>query len=590
MRLALESSRRLTGPNLIASGPGAVLDVRIDATDSARLAAAWERRAREILEGVGWARERTCARFHRDGVSLALSAPVDALYAATEVNEWALDAATADLEGRTNEEASEAAARLAARIEAESNPALLRLRDAAAERGVMFLSDDDRASVGMGSGSLTWSVDEPPAPGDVDWAEIHDVPLVMVTGTNGKTTTVRLLAAMIGASGRTAGFSSTDGVFVGDQPAESGDYSGPGGARAVLRDTRVEAAVLETARGGMLRRGLGAPRADGVAVTNVGADHLGEYGLHDIEDVAAAKLVVARAVEAGGRLVLNADDPVLARRWPHGAATLVWTSRHPDVPPAARRTRHSGGFLASHLEAGGEAVVVEDGAFVRRCGPDRRRLLAVEEAPVTLAGAAAYNVENVLIALALAPALGVSDGAAADALVAFRPTADHLPGRTNLFRFGDAAVLVDFAHNPHGMDALAETVLRLPARRRLVVIGQAGDRDDASIRALVRSALHMRPDRVVVKELTRYLRGREPGEVPGLIQDELLAVAPDVEVVVAADELVAARSALEWCAEGDLLVLPVHARRDEVIGWLTALERSGWRPGTPLPGPPPAQV
>ena len=587
MQLTLEDSRRLTGPNLISPVPGAVLDVRLDAADATRLVAAWERRAREILDAVGWKDERTRTRVHRDGVSLVISAPVDALYSATELNEWALEAATADLTGRapeqpTGETSAQAAERLAARIDAESNPALLRLRDAAAAHGVTFLSDDDRASVGMGTGSRTWPVGDLPGPDEVEWVGIHDVPLVMVTGTNGKTTTVRLLAAMVEAAGRVAGFSSTDGVFVADELVGTGDYSGPGGARAVLRDRRIEAAILETARGGMLRRGLGAPRADGVVVTNVGADHLGEYGLHDIEEVADAKLVVARAVERGGRFVLNADDPELARRGAPPLATMVWISRHSlDEGRAAPVAP-----VADHVAAGGEAVVIEDGAFVRRRGTARERLVSVEQAPVTLGGAAAYNVENALAALALAAALGVPDRAAVEALRAFRPTADQLPGRTNLFRFGRATAIVDFAHNPHGMEALAATVRRLPARRRLVMIGQAGDRDDVAIRALARSALGMRPDRVVVKELTRYLRGREPGEVSKLIRDELRVVAPEVEVVMAGDEIDAARSALEWCADGDLLVLPVHALRDEVVGWLTALERSGWRPGTPLPDPP----
>jgi len=570
MRLVLEDSRRLTGPNLVSTDPGAILEVRLE-EGAAALVAAWERRAREILDAVGWGGERIRVRRHRAGLGLVISAPVDALYSATEVNEWALEAATADLEGRAAAEPpAEAAARLGERIAGESNPPLLRLRAAAAEHGVMFLSDDDRASVGMGTGSRTWPVDDLPEPEAVDWGGIHDVRVALVTGTNGKTTTVRLLAAMVEATGRTAGFSSTDGVFVGGKPVETGDYSGPGGARTVVRDSRVEAAILETARGGMLRRGLGVPRADGVVVTNVAADHLGEYGLHDVEEVAEAKLVVARAVESGGRLVLNADDPVLVRRRAPGAATLVWISQNPANP----------------LAAGDEAVLVEDGMFVRRRGDARQRLVAVDDVPVTLAGVAGYNVENVLAALALAPALGVPDGAAVQALRTFQPSAEHLPGRTNLFRFGGVTAIVDFAHNPHGMEALAATVRRLPAHRRLVVIGQAGDRDDASIRALARSVLEMQPDRVVVKELTRYLRGREPGEVLGLIHDELRAAAPDLDVVVAGDDLDAVRAAVGWCAEGDLLVLPVHARRDEVLGWLAMLERTGWRPGKPIPPPP----
>jgi len=570
---SLEDSRRLTGPNLVSPGPGAILDVHVEAADLDALIETWERRAGSVLEAVGWPDERTFARPHRRGVSLAISAPVDALYAATEVNEWAFAAATTDLAGAgPDEDLATAAERLSGVIAAEANPALLALRDAAADRGVTFLSDDDAASVGLGAGSMTWPVADLPAAGAVPWDRVQDVPLVMVTGTNGKTTTVRLLAAMVRVTGRTPGFSSTDGVFLGDQLAEGGDYSGPGGARAVLRNRRVEAAVLETARGGMLRRGLGAPRADGVAVTNVGVDHLGEYGLHDVEDIADAKLVVGRAVEAGGRMILNADDPVLASRRGSGKARLVWTSRHPAEAP-----------VAGHLEAGGEAVVVEGDVFVRYGDGRRAEIMRVADAPITLGGAALYNVENTLGALALAPALGIPDEAAAEALAAFRPTADALPGRTNLFRFGDATVLVDFVHNPHGMRAMAETVLRMPARRRLVVLGQAGDRDDDSIRALARAALRMRPHRVIVKELAKYRRGREPGAVPRLIRQELEAEDPDLDVVDAPDELAAARSALEWCEEGDLLVLPIQAQRDEVFELLRTLEAAEWRPGRPIP-------
>jgi UDP-N-acetylmuramyl tripeptide synthase len=571
----LEDSRRLTGPNLVSPGPGAVVDAGLDGEEPGRFVAAWESRARQVLEGVGWSAERTFARVHRAGVSLAISAPIDALYAATEVNEWAFAAAVADLQGRAPEhDLAEAAARLAGAIAAESNPALLALRDAAAARGVTFLSDDETASVGLGAGSVAWPVTALPAPADVDWDRVRDVPVVLVTGTNGKTTTVRLLAAMVAATGRTPGFSSTDGVYVGAELADSGDYSGPGGARTVLRDRRVEAAVLETARGGMLRRGLAVTRADGAAVTNVGVDHLGEYGLHDVEQIADAKLVVSRAVASGGRLVLNADDPVLAQRSAPEGTRLVWTSCRPDAEQ-----------VAAHLVAGGEAVVAEGSMLVRRVGGRRSPIVDATDVPITLGGAAGYNVENALVALGLAPALEIPDAVAAEALAAFRPTADALPGRTNLFRFGDVTALVDFVHNPHGMRAMAETVLGLPARRRLVVLGQAGDRDDASIRALARAACRMRPQRVVVKELSRYLRGRPAGEVPALIRAELEAADAALEVVDATDELDAVRRALEWCEPGDLLILPIQARREAVVAWLARLEADGWRPGRPVEAP-----
>lgn len=576
MPFVLTDSRRLTGPNLLSDQAGAVIDATAAPGEAATLEKAWIGRVAEMLAAVGWGEERHFTRLHATGAALAISAPIDALYAATELNEWAFSTALSDLSGERPAESAEGATdRLRAAIESESDPRLLRLRDAAQRHGVMFLSDDDVASVGMGTGSQSWPVGDLPDPADVAWRDIHDIPLAMVTGTNGKTTTVRLVAAMMAAAGWTAGFSSTDGVFVGDAILDAGDYSGPGGARTVLRDRRVEAAVLEVARGGMLRRGLGAPRADVVAVSNVGPDHLGEYGLHDIQQLADAKMVIARAVEHGGALVLNADDPVLAGRVAPGRGRLIWTSRHPIAPP-----------VGGHLEEGGSAVVVVDGTFVRRTGAKSYPLLRVDEAPITFGGLADYNVDNVLVALALAPPLGISDETCVRAVSGFRPVAADLPGRTNLFSLGGVTAIVDFAHNPHGMDALARLVRQMPARRRLVVIGQAGDRDDDSIRALTRSVVAMSPDRIIVKELIRYLRGRAPGEVQRVIRSELEAAGTKADVVEIEGELEAVRDALEWAAPGDLLIFPIQVERARVTRLLAELEAAGWSPGNLIPDDP----
>lgn len=340
----------------------------------------------------------------------------------------------------------------------------------------------------------------------------------------------------------------------------------------MLRDRRVEAAILETARGGMLRRGLGAPRADGVAVCNVGVDHMGEYGLNDIEQMADAKLVIARAVASGGMLVLNADDPVLARRGAPGEATLVWVTQHSNCTP-----------VHLHVADGGSAVIADGTSFIRITAGQASDLLPIVDVPVTLGGAARYNVDNVLSALALAPALGVSDEDACSALRAFSPSPEMLPGRTNVFRLGDVTAVVDYAHNPHGFAALTDMVLRLPASRRLVVIGQAGDRHDEAIRELTRSILAMDPDRIIIKELTKYLRGREPGEVPAIIRDELERLKTRAEIVNIDGELEAVRGALAWCEGGELLVLPIQVERAEVIELLTSLEAQGWTAGDELP-------
>lgn len=556
--MTFDDSRRLTGPNRHTSGPAVVLEAAFDEADRERIVAAWERHARRLLDALGWTSERTFVRLHTAGASLGFSAPEDALYAATEVNEAAWDAAAVETSGEARPENAETVERLQDAISAERNPALRALHAAADRHGVAFFFDDHAATVGLGAGSRTWDARYLPAPDEVDWEAVHDVPVALVTGTNGKSTTVRLVAAMAAASGRTAGLSSTDFVRVGDEIVDRGDYSGPGGARAVLRDRRVEVAVLETARGGMLRRGLALDRATAALVTNVAEDHMGEYGIHTLDDLIEAKLVVRRAVGRGGLLILNADDAGLVRHAARYPGRLAWFGLDPDAPA-----------LADYRTAGGRTYTVENGAFVAVEGDHRTEVLPAGEAPLTLGGAARHGIANALAAIGLAEALGLPMGGIRGGLRSFRSDSADNPGRGNYFDIGGARVLVDFAHNEHGITAIAETIRALPAERRLVMLGHAGDRTDAEIRALARAAWSVRPEHVIVTDLPEHLRGRTPGEVPALIEDELRRLGADPEHVThAPDPTAGARLALDWMRPGDLLLLFVLSRRSEVLAML----------------------
>jgi UDP-N-acetylmuramyl tripeptide synthase len=573
----LLDSRRLPGPNLLSPRAGAVLDIACASADADRLGAAWTERARWMLDQLGWSTHAPVVRRHPRGASFLLEAPIDALYAATEVNEWLWGATLAGPDDTSEAEAAEALARLERTIAAERNPRLLALRDAARDRAVTFLSDDDHASVGLGTGSRTWPVDDLPDPGEVPWADVHDIPVALVTGSNGKTTTIRLLAAMSRAAGPVAGITSTDGIEIAGRVVEAGDWSGPGGARRVLRDTRVEVALLETARGGILRRGLGVPRATAALITNIAADHLGEFGVDDAEGIADAKLVVARAVTTGV-LVLNADDPILAARGPRLTPPPTWFGvdpTHPLLPSANQTPVHT----------------VVDGWFTRRHRGTTTRLAATAGVPITLGGAARHNVENVLGALTVAQALGFADDAVRTGLERFGGSDDDNPGRGNVVDLGGATVVVDFAHNPHGMDALIATARTLPARRCVIVLGQAGDRDDESIRALARAAWAGAPDLVIIKDMPRYLRGREPGAIPTLIEAELSRVgAPCTAIVRTASEWDAVEHALGWARPGDLVLLTIHAERERVLGRVHQLVAAGWEPGKPLPPEAPERM
>ncbi len=553
----LEDSRRLTGHNLLTPGPGAIIDVRTGDADPLTVMERWKAHARRILDAVGWSGERTFERRFAGGASLAFTAPIDALYAATEVNEWVWDVTLAELDGSTQPDFSDAVTRLQETIVAESNPRLLALQNAAVARGVSFIWDDDHVSVGMGSGSITWETRDLGSIDDIAWSDRFDVPVALVTGSNGKTTTVRLLAAIATKAGKTPGFSSTDGVFVAGDLVDGGDYSGPGGARAVLRDHRVDIAILETARGGLLRRGLGVPRADTAIVTNIAMDHFGEYGVDSLEDIASAKLVVARALEDPSQLILNAEDATLAARFDG-------------------RTSQPGWYSVQTGPRGALRAWVERDVLCFNDGNTRHTIVPVADVPITLDGAAAHNVSNALGAICVAHGLGFSVDAIRDGLTTFEPNATDSPGRTNLFRAHGVTIIVDFAHNPEGMDALVATAKRLSSRRTLLIIGQAGDRDDESIRAFARSAGRLHADRVIVKEMPTYLRGREPGVVTDLLETEL-RTAGTRNVVQASSELEAVDMALAWARAGDLLLVLTHEDRAGVLEKVEVFARAGKR-------------
>ncbi len=571
--MIVTDSRRLTGPSLVLDRPGTVLEVHLDETARERALGLWRGAAGRLLEAVGWGGEALAVRLFRGGASLALTAPVDALYAATELNEAAWAAAAAQLDGHQAPDEAAVVARLGAAIAGERRPALVALREAAREHGVTFLSDEEQVSVGSGAGAIAWPADAVPAAEAVDWARVRDVPVALVTGSNGKTTVVRLLAAILAETGRSVGLTSTDGVSVGGVTLAEGDYSGPSGARLLLRRPEVEAAVLETARGGLLRRGLAVDRAAVAVVTNVVDDHLGEFGVQDTGALAEVKLLVTRALHAGGAVVLNADDPLLRERAASLSVPVVWFSLEPGRPELAR-----------HLAAGGRAVLSEDGVLVLADGQARTAVARLDEVPSAMGGAARHNVANALAALGAAAVLGVPSDAMARALRRFGREAGDNAGRANVIELGGVRLVIDYAHNPHGMAALADMVAAMPARRRLVLIGQAGDRSDEALRALARSVLAFRPDRVVLKELDRYLRGRQPGEIPRIMADELVRLGVPAEALSRpGTELAAVRDALAWARPGDLLLLTVHQDRPLVLALVERLRAAGWRAGEAVP-------
>ncbi len=561
-------SRRLLGPSRLMDRAGAVLEVEFGSLPPERLIEFWRESLQSLLADLCWSPATPHLLRRPGGASLAFEAPIDLLLNATEINEWAWARAVELAGGPAAEPRDTARTRISQLASAERKPRLIALQQAAHAHGVSLYGDDESVTIGMGAGSQTFALDALPEAGAVEWNAVSDVPLALVTGSNGKTTTVRLLAAMLRAKGAHPGWSSTDGVQIaGDRIAE-GDYAGPEGARLVLRDRRIDAAVLETARGGILRRGLAVTHADVAVVTNLAADHFGEYGITDLSGLAKTKLVVAKVIDSEGRLVLNADDAVLrpaAQALPRQVPMAWFGLDAAAVSDAARTSGH-------------ESATVSDGRFVLQRGGERLDLLGVDEAPVTLGGTAAHNVANALAAALAAWILGCAPDAIGSVLATFGQRNSDNPGRASLFDVNGVRVLLDYAHNPHGMQALSAIARAQPGGRRGLVVGQAGNRDEESIRGLARSAWPIGLDHVVVKEMEAYRRGRPIGEIPGILADEFRRLGlPEDAITHAESEVDAVRKALDWARPGDLLVLTVHSNRAEVLELLAA--RGAREPG-----------
>src|SRR5215212_5574842 len=299
------------------------------------------------------------------------------------------------------------------------------------------------------------------------------IPVIAVTGTNGKTTTTRLIAHLFRNTGKIVGFTTTDGVYLQNRMVRKGDMTGPFAANIVLSNPTVEVAVLETARGGILRAGLGFDEADVGIVLNVSADHLGVRGINTVEQLADVKSVVAAIVKRQGHAILNADEPlVYAMRYKTGADVALFSLVDPGTNDA----------FEDHIAKNGIGARIEDGMFVILRGRLRIPVARVREVPLMLGGAARFQRGNVLAAILAAYVQGMRYDDIRAGLQSFAPSASLTPGRLNLTRLGAVRVLVDYAHNPAAIEGLMEVVSQLPAKRRIGIVTAPGDRRDNDIR------------------------------------------------------------------------------------------------------------
>ena len=542
--MELLDSRRLTGPNLYADAVGVIAEI-VDA-DPVRAIAAWRGELARILAALGWSTAAVHARAYAGGAALFFTAPLDVLLPATEVNEWAVASAASLLAGEPPLELEPALAVLRPAIEQARRPAVVALRTAAFVRDIPMILDDEGLTLGWGHRGITYALDQLPDVVDVPWARLGAIPVALVTGTNGKTTTTRLVARMVRLAGHHVGNTSSDGVSIDEQFVVRGDWSGPDAARMVLRNPAVEVAILEVARGGILRRGLAVERCAAALITNVTNDHLGSYGVDDLATMARVKAVVGRNA---GSVVLNADDPALVALAPELPGPIVYFTRATDSV-----------VVAAHRAAGGQAWLARGGQLVHARGAIEASVIAIDDVPLTFRGRAGYNVENALAAAALATELGLPADAIVRGLREFTSSSDDNRGRGNLHDVGGVRVMIDFGHNPaavRGVLGLARALVG--AGRLFVTVGLPGDRPDAEIVAVAHELAAAHPAHAFVLELADYLRGRAPGAVPRLIRTTLAeAGMPAAAISEASGEPDALRQALAIARPGDLVLVLAH--------------------------------
>ena len=528
--MRIVDSRRLRGPSLGASGPGAIVEVALErgeriekAIRAARSSLAWmSARLRQPAMARG-----AIVRAFDGGFALFVPAPIDRLEPAVDVLDWVIDDAT------ERSDRPRAVKRLRAELVRHRDPALVAMQRAARVHRLPFLYDDDVITIGHAGSSIRHALGSIPSPRELPWKSLAAIPVALVTGTNGKTTTTRLVARIAKLAGLVPGITSSDGTAIDEAIVDAGDNTGGESARAVLRDPRVQIAILETARGGLLRRGLAVTNVDAALITNVTADHLGEHGVLDLKTLVATKAVVGHAVKKGGKLVLGADDPQLRKFASSFAAERVLFAIEPKNVRAHR----------------GHAFVLHEGSLVHVHGRSRDVLVRVDEVPITDGGRAVHNVKNALAAAALAFSLDLPRDAIVAGLRSFG-SSDNA-GRGNVVTTSKGVrVLLDFGHNPAAVKDLYAWARTL-GTRVFAVLTQPGDRTDDAMQDFARAVVDAGIAEAFVWETESLLRGRAAGSITATLTRALRGT----RTTRAKTEAEAIRAALKRAKKGDVVVV-----------------------------------
>lgn len=368
------------------------------------------------------------------------------------------------------------------------------------------------------------------------------IPIIAITGTNGKTTTTRLISHIVQRAGYRTGYTTTEGIYINNELISEGDCSGPKSAETILRDPSVEFAVLETARGGILRNGLGFDQCNVAVITNIAEDHLGLDGIDDLEKLAKVKAVVAESVCSSGYAILNADDDLVYKMKDNVKCKLALYSIHGD------NIR-----IEEHCNNGGIAAYFDNGYLLIRKANYIFPVEEVKNIPITFNGSAEFNIYNVLSSILACYTYGIKLNLIREALIGFIPSFETTPGRANIFRFNNFTVMMDYAHNPHGLKAIGKLIRDMEGSPKIGVITGVGDRRDQDIIGIGEEAARIF-DKIVIRH-DEDMRGRTVEELENLLLSGIKNVNPDIPIIRSLHETESVHYVLRRAEPGSLIVI-----------------------------------
>lgn len=550
---------RLMGSNIYFTETGAVLDITLFGKDlkaMPKLLKMWEVELKRIMTALNWSGYKTGIRIYSKGFKYAISAPVDLLFCGIYVLRQTWESVYNEYKTGKPYDMKDILEYIEPEIRNDLNLKYRAICDEARRRSLNVFLEKYDICIGSGKYAYRGDIDDISLR-DIPWDDIKEVPSVMVTGTNGKTTTVRLTAYIARHAGKKVGYCSTDWVMVGDEIVEKGDLSGPTGSLRVMMHPEVELAVLEVARGGLVRRGLIADYMQGATVTNVSEDHLGQDGIENIIDMAESKSLVYDAVKDGGYCIINLDDDEMRKR--------VFTLPGKKIMLTQRSLTNKD--VRACLKYADHICYIKNKSFYWKTGVKESVIATFAQTPITINGMAKHNVENAMNAICLSFVLGLTKKQIGNGLKTYQNTAENNRGRANTFRHNGGTIIVDFAHNPAAIGAIlnmAHAYLK-PGGKLTMLVGNTGNRLQLTD-GICQMVVDAKVDTVMIKEIPNYLRGAKLGQIPKMIETSLLKKGmKKQQLIMIGDEETALEHTLKTMQPGDVCAFLCHSNTGKIL-------------------------